>query len=216
MPTELSLLERMDAEIAAARQKIADQQKERVNQYQQRQQRLATLEKTLDELRDLWRPPLEALASRFADRVKVTPTIDIGSRRATFEFQSELARINLRFSAVTDDDVRNIIFLYDLEILPILMKFDSHKELRFPLASVDRAALSRWIDDQIINFVKTYLSLHDISYYLQDHLVEDPIAKVKFPKFAAAAKLERKGKTIYFIGEETRREFEQQESAKPE
>ena len=53
-------------------------------------------------------------------------------------------------------------------------------------------------------------------YYLKDHMVEDPIAGVKFPKFAAAATLERGGKTYYFIGEKTRGEFEKQgETAAP-
>jgi YHS domain-containing protein len=37
-------------------------------------------------------------------------------------------------------------------------------------------------------------------------MVEDPIAHVRFPKFAAAT-LEWQGKTYYFVGEETRREF---------
>ena len=39
-------------------------------------------------------------------------------------------------------------------------------------------------------------------------MVEDPIAKVRFPKFAAAAKLEQNGKTFYFIDESTLREFQ--------
>ena len=43
-------------------------------------------------------------------------------------------------------------------------------------------------------------------------MVEDPIAKVRFPKFAAAAKLEQNGKTIYFIDELTLREFQKRTS----
>jgi YHS domain-containing protein len=44
--------------------------------------------------------------------------------------------------------------------------------------------------------------------YLKDHVVVDPIAEVRFPKFAAASTLEREGKTYYLVGEEKRREFE--------
>jgi YHS domain-containing protein len=44
-------------------------------------------------------------------------------------------------------------------------------------------------------------------------MVEDPVAKVRFPKFAAAAKLEQDGKTIYFIDESTLHEFEKRTSA---
>jgi YHS domain-containing protein len=39
-------------------------------------------------------------------------------------------------------------------------------------------------------------------------MVEDPVAKIRFPTFVAGATLERDGKTLYFISEETRREFE--------
>jgi YHS domain-containing protein len=42
-------------------------------------------------------------------------------------------------------------------------------------------------------------------------MVEDPIAHVSFPKHAAVATLEWQGRKFYFVGEETRREFEKQQ-----
>jgi YHS domain-containing protein len=42
-------------------------------------------------------------------------------------------------------------------------------------------------------------------------MVEDLIAHVSFPKYAAATTLECQGRKFYFISEETRREFEKQE-----
>ena len=132
----------------------------------------------------------------------------------SFKFKSELASIDLRFAVAPDADVRNLIFTYDLQILPILMKFDSHDEIEFPLDAVDKAALGKWIDDRIVDFVKTYLSLHENQYYLKGHMVEDPIAKVQFPKYAAGATLEVGGKTHYFIDESTLREFQQKQAAK--
>jgi YHS domain-containing protein len=45
-------------------------------------------------------------------------------------------------------------------------------------------------------------------------MVEDPVAKVVFPKFAAAASLEHEGKTLYFIDEATLQEFEKTTSAR--
>jgi hypothetical protein len=203
-----SLTDRIDAEFTAANQKIAEIQKQGVQQFEERRQRLETLEKTLEDLKGVWGPRLEALGKRFADKVKVTPSVNAGRRQATFQFQSELARIELRFSVLTDEDVRNLIFQYDLNVIPIMMKFDSHDELRMPVEKIDKGALAKWFDDRIISFVKTYLALHQDNHYLKDHLVEDPIAKVRFPKYAAGAKLDWKGKTVYFLGDETRRQFE--------
>jgi YHS domain-containing protein len=118
-----------------------------------------------------------------------------------------------RLSASTDHDVCKLVLDYNLEILPSLMKFDSHQQAEWPLDAIDRQAIANWVDDRLVDFVKAYLALHENEYYLKDHMVEDPIAGVRFPRFAAAATLERDGKTYYFIGEETRHEFEAQQAA---
>jgi hypothetical protein len=142
----------------------------------------------------------------------VTPSIEASRRQASFQFQSEVARIKLRFSAFSDDDVRNLVFRYDLDILPILMQFEAHSELQLPLDDVNRETLAAWLDDRIVAFVKTYLELHQNNYYLKDHLVEDPVARVRFPKYAAGDKLEWKGETLYFLGEATRQQFEREQT----
>jgi hypothetical protein len=144
----------------------------------------------------------------------VQPQVEPGRRSAKFKFKSELASVDLRFAVAPDADVRNVVFTCDLQILPILMKFDSHDEISFPLDAVDKKALGQWFDDRIVSFVKTYLSLHENQYYLKGHMVEDPIAKVKFPKYAAGATLEQGGKTVYFIDESTLREYQQKQSSK--
>ncbi|MFO0918440.1 MAG: hypothetical protein U0872_09015 [Planctomycetaceae bacterium] len=203
-----ALLNRIDAEFKAVDEKLKKFQSQQVQEYAGRKQRLGQLDQTFAQLGAIWQPRLQALADKFGDRVKVTPHVTPSARDATFKFQSNLARIVLRFSATTDEDVRQLILAYDLEILPILMKFDSHAELAVPLDQVDPQVIGDWVDDRIIAFVKTYLSLHENDLYLKDAMVEDPIAKVRFPKFASAARLERDGKTYYFIGDETRREFE--------
>lgn len=208
MPDAATLIERIDAEFSSLSDRIKGAQAERLQEHRERQQRLATFEKELEALPALWKPRLETLLQRFGDRVKVTPHLAASSRAATLEFQSDLARIRLRLSAATDHDVRRLILNYDLEIIPVFIQFDSHKQAEWPVEAIDRQDVAAWIDDRIVDFVKTYLSLHTNEHYLKDHMVEDPIAAVRFPKYAAAATAERSGKTYYFISEETRREFE--------
>jgi YHS domain-containing protein len=91
------------------------------------------------------------------------------------------------------------------------MRFLPHDELEFPLEKVDTDAAAKWIDDRIVEFVRTYFSMGENEIYLKDQMVEDPIAHVQFPKQAAAAVLDWRGQKFYFIGEETRREFEKQQ-----
>lgn len=210
MTATSDLRDRIDAEFAAAETREKQFMSRREQEFQHRQQRLAVLEHLLTDLPAIWRPKLEALAVKFGDIVKVRSTIEPEGRSGTFDFSSELATIKLRFSAAPDAEVRNLVVSYDLDILPILMKFERHNDISFPLDAVDKDALARWLDDRIVDFVKTYFLIHENEYYLKDHTVEDPIAKVRFPKYAAGATWEVRGTTYYFINEITCREFQQQ------
>jgi YHS domain-containing protein len=210
-----SLVNRIDAEFATLEDRIKRAQAAQLQDYQGRQERLAMFEKRLEQLSSVWRPRLEALLARFGDKVHVTPTLNASSRTANLEFQSELARVNLRLTASTDRDVRNLVLEYRLEILPILMQFNSQDRAEWPLDAIDEQAIANWVDDRLVDFVKTYLTLHENQYYLKDHLVEDPIAEIKLPKFAAAAQLDWEGKRYYFISEETKREFQERQGAVP-
>jgi hypothetical protein len=198
------LLDRIDAEFAAAENRAQQFKAEQVEQFEARKKRLESFDQLLERMQEVWRPKLEAFATKFGKLVDVRPTVEPGRRSATFAFKSELAKIDMRLSVSPDPDVRNVVFSYDLEIIPILMKFDSHDEIEFPLDAVDNAALDKWLDDRLVSFVKSYLAIRENQYYLKDQMVEDPIAKVKFPKFAAGATLEVIGMSLYLIDEESR------------
>jgi YHS domain-containing protein len=182
-----------------------------VQEHTERQKRLAQLGNVFDQLRDIWKPRLELLVQKFGDRVQTTPRIVPSTREVSFNFQSRLARVRLRFSATTDRDIQKVILSYDLEIIPVLMRFKPHDEVEFPLNAVDKEAVAKWFEDRIVDFVQTYFSMGENEIYMKDQMVEDPIAHVRFPKVAAATTLEWQGQKYYFIGEETRREFEKQQ-----
>ena len=207
MPDVNSLGRRIDAEFTAAAEKIRQFQIEKVGEHKARQKRLERLGRIFEELRDIWRPRLELLADKFKDTVKVTPKLSPSRREAVFEFRSSLAHVYLKFSAHTDWEVRTVILSYDLKILPALMQFTPHAGVEFALGAVDKNAVAVWIDDRIVEFVQAYLSMNDNEAYLKEHMVQDPVALVRFPSFAAAATLEWNGQKYYFLAEETRREF---------
>jgi hypothetical protein len=215
MPDINSLASRIDAEFSAVEEKVKKFQVEQVEEQKQRQKRLEQLGGVFDQLRDVWRPRLELLVKKFGDRVQATPRVVPSSREVTFDFQSRLARVRLRFSASTDREVQKVVLSYDLEILPILWRFKPHDEVEFPLNAIDQEAAAKWIDDRIVDFVQTYFSMGENEIYLKDEMVEDPVARVRFPKAAAAAGLKSRGQKFYFISEETCREFEKQQGIGP-
>jgi hypothetical protein len=202
-----SLSSRIDDEFAAVEKKVKDLQIERLQEYRERRKRLQHLDQVFQKLAEAWKPRLDTLLQKFGDRVQVTPQLAPSSREAAFEFQSKLGRVRLRFSASTDRDVTKVILGYDLEIIPVFFRYQPHAELEFPLDAVDEAAAARWVDDRIVEFVRAYLSMREHDLYTQENMVEDPVAHVRFPDFAAGATLEWQGKKYYFIGDETRQEF---------
>ncbi len=203
-----ALLGRIDAEFARSKSKVEKLREQKLEEYQGRQERMALFERACDTLKGVWGPRLEALKKAFGERVQVSPHADAGRRQATFSFTSSLAKITLTFTATTDLDVRKLVLEYSLEILPMLMSYPDKARIEQPFDRIEADAIGSWIDDRIVDFVKTYLSVHDNEFYLKAHMVEDPVAHVRFPEFAAATTLERGGKTLYFIANRTREEFE--------
>jgi YHS domain-containing protein len=205
-----SLASRIDAEFSAVEEKVKHFQAEHVEKHKQRQTRVEQLGKVFDELGSIWKPRLELLMKKFGDRVKTTPRIVPSTREVTFDFQSRVARVSLKFSAFTDRDIKKVILGYDLSIIPVFMQFNPHAEVEFPLNAVDKEAVAKWIDDRIVEFIRTYFAMGENDIYLKDYMVEDPVAHVRFPKIAAATTLEWQGQKFYFIGDETRQEFAKQ------
>jgi hypothetical protein len=203
------LVRRIHQEFENSEQKLKAFRAEQVEQHHARQDREDQLERIFDQLAGVWQPRLEALAKEFGDRLELTPAVEPGRRQASMKVKSPLATIRLRFSASGNSDVTQLVLAYDLDILPILMEIERHAEVSFPLDEVDPQMVGDWLDDRIVGFVKTYLSLSENEYYLKDQMVEDPIAGIRFPKIKAGATRKRDQDTLYFISEETAREFDQ-------
>jgi YHS domain-containing protein len=202
-----SLSSRLDDEFGVLEKRYKSTHAEALREWRERRQRIQQLDKVFETLGEAWKPRLAMLLKKFGDRVQVMPRLTPSSREAAFEFQSNLARVRLRFSATTDRDVRRVILGDHLEIVPDFWRYQPHAELEFPIGAVDEAAAARWVDDRIVDFVRAYLSVAESELDAQEHMVEDPVVHVRFPDFAAGATLEWQGQTYYFVGEETRQEF---------
>ena len=208
-----NLAKRISVEFSSAAERDKELLGGQMQDVKEPQNRLEELGKVFEELREVLRPRLELLRREFGNRVQVTPRIVPSMRDATFYFQSSLAHVELRFKASTDRDFQRLILSYLLEITPAVVHYRPYAQVEFPLNAVDKAAATTWIDDRIIEFIQTYLSTGEPELCPKDQMVEDPIARIRFPKFAAAATLERKGEKFYFVSEETRRKFEAEQQA---
>jgi YHS domain-containing protein len=201
------LIARIDGALSAVKDKASKQQQERLMDFQERQRLLKEYETAQTKVVEAVKPRLQALATRAGERVKVTPSVTQTRRAATFEFKSSKALILLTVSVMPDQKVQNLVVECDLKVVPVLWKFDAHSEFSTPIKTPDMAGLVKWIDDRIVAFVGLFIEIHEGDLFDKAEMVEDPIAKVSFPKFAAGATLEQGGKTYYFIDESSKTEF---------
>jgi hypothetical protein len=201
------LARRIDAALTGVKQKAQQQMQQRLQEYQERQGLLKEYEKAQAKVVEIAKPRLEALAKLAGERAKVTPSVSQTRRSATIDFQSAKAKIALTFSVAPDQAVRNAVVEYELKVVPILWRFDAHSEFRTPITKVDADGLATWIDDRILDAVKLYIEINEGELFEKAEMVEDPVARISFPKFAAGAMLEHGGKTLFFIDETTKAEF---------
>ena len=204
------LAKRIDAAFSGVKAKASELMQQRLQEHQDRQALLKEYEKAQAKIVEIAKPRLEALAGRAGERVKVTPAVSQTRRSATFEFKSAKALINLTFSVAPDQNVQRAVVESDLKVVPVLWKFDSHSEFSTPIANVDAAGLTRWLDDRILSFVDLFILIHEGELFDKAEMDEDPVAKVSFPKFAAGATLDHGGQTHFFIDDKTKAEFARQ------
>lgn len=213
-----ALINRIDQEIAAevGRQKTGWAELQLANRG--RASRLQRYETEAKHIIELVKPRLDAFIGRFKAVVKAEPLVRQHTRAVNLTFAATVANVTLRFEVFPDRDVDHIRLECTQEIIPVVVRYDKQSVLEFPLGGVQDEAVVRWFDDRIIAFVKAYIDVvrqdAALREQLKDQFVEDPVARIRFPKYLASSTLERDGQTYYFVDEETRREFEKRPAAK--
>jgi YHS domain-containing protein len=219
MTDTTALSNRIDQEIAAeaGRQQERDWTKLMLAN-RDRGLRLQRYESEAEHIIQLLIPHLQVFIERFKAVVKVEHGVYQHTRALNLIFAATVAKVTLRFEVFPDEDVNHIRLECTQEIIPVMDRYDKQSVLEFPLGGVQDGALVQWFDDRIVAFVQAYVALvrqdAALREQLKDEFVEDPVARIRFPKYLASSTLERDGRTYYFVDEKTRREFEKQPPVK--
>jgi YHS domain-containing protein len=206
-----------ELEVEVQRQKAAWTEVARVNR--ERAPRLERFDAVATRVIAQLKPRLEAFIERFQPVVKAEPSVREHTRAMHLTFSATIAKVTLQFEVFPDREVKNLRLECTQDFIPAFVPYDKQAFVEFPFEAVPDDAVVQWFDDRIVAFVKAYIALirqdSEFQEHLKDVLVEDPVAKIRFPRFLAASTLERDGQTYYFVDEETRREFEKTPAAKP-
>jgi YHS domain-containing protein len=167
---------------------------------------------------ELLKPRLAAFIERFKAVVKAEPSVREHTRAMNLTFAATVAKVTLRFEVFPDQDLSHVRLECTQEIVPMWVPYDKQSVLELGLDAVQDDPVVQWFDERIVAFVKAYLALvrqdAALKEQLKDQLVEDPVTKIRIPKYLATSTLERDGRTYYFVDEDTRQEFEKQPAAK--
>lgn len=212
----------MDApsELQSRLNAVFDEAQSRISEFQQKagretialKERYAKFEEIRTRLREtIFLPRLKVLQERFPDG-KMTPmrSRDIGAVVFSIGRTVDVpASVEVHFHFRHDGRVENVILEYELHIRPAFTDFERSARFETPLLEVNDAAIAQWMDDRIVQFSQTYLSLRFVNEYQKEVLVTDPVAQVRFPKGFAKATREHGGETLYFASEESVELFDQ-------
>jgi YHS domain-containing protein len=207
-----ALINRIDQEIAAEGERQKGDWAKLMLANRERGLRLQRYETEAKQIIELVKPRLNAFIERFKAVVKAEPMVREYTRAVNLTFAATVAKVTLRFEVFPDQDVNHVRLECTQEIIPVVVQYDKQSVLEFPLDGVRDDAVVEWFDDRVVAFVKAYIAVvrqdTALREQLKDLFVEDPVAKVRFPKYLASSSLERDGRTYYFVDEDTRREFE--------
>ena len=115
--------------------------------------------------------------------------------------------MELSFRVGHDGHFENAVLDFRLQILPILITFDSDDQLVIPIDQPSDDAIAAWIDDKLVGFTQTYFQVYFHDEYQKSNLELDPVMKVQFPKTYATGKKEFQKRTYYFYTKESLERF---------
>ncbi len=218
-PLPEQLIERLAAEVAAAKERIHVLQTEAAKAFVGQEKRFMRFLALADRIHAILRPRIDAFAevNVFKD-IKQNVSLELrGPEGRGFHGRTTtltvppsdvcLARVELSFRLGHDGPIENAIMDYRLGILPIFIKFESHDQLLIPIDNPSEVAVAAWIDDKLVQFTRTYFEMYFAEQYHQGSFEMDPVMNVRFPRAFAAGTKEYQGRTYHFFTEESLQAF---------
>ncbi|MHC4136558.1 MAG: hypothetical protein ACYTDU_03345 [Planctomycetota bacterium] len=202
----MNIEERIDAELAAAEDRLSKVRGKAAADFENLAERyqhfVEIAEKILSDPRAGY---LRKLAERFDNAEFARSETRIGFfGELRFRYTAQFpASVTLSLALTHDSTVRNVFVTYDVEILPIFMNYERHDEISFPVDAFDFDQVFAWVDDKIVQFVRTYMELQFAEQYQKENLVTDPVVGVRFSKIHAHAQEAYHGTTFFFLTEDS-------------
>lgn len=151
------------------------------------------------------KPRLEQLAAEFPG-IQHEVKRDIDGANLTLSFprtQERSALVEVVLTISHDDAFKQVLFGYELRIIPVFMEFEKFSKLTLPLDGLMPEQVAAWLDERLLAFMKTYLNMQFVEQYQRDNMATDPVLNRRFPSNLAAGTIEHKGTKYHFASAES-------------
>jgi YHS domain-containing protein len=198
------------------REQFAASEERRHTEHEQRRQRLRELEERLGRytnladrlVNEIIRPRVGRLAGYFEN---AHPFQDRNSRHGcayVFERTPRFpATATLEMGVTRDGQAQTLEVYHEMTVVPADGALPRPDRLVLPLADVDEARITAWVEEKVLAFLEAYLRLETADAEQAENLVTDPVCGMTLDKARAPAQMEHQGTVYYFCVEECRRRF---------
>jgi len=131
---------------------------------------------------------------------------DIDGAMLTLSFPrtpERAALIELILSISHDDSFKQVMFEYELRIIPVFIEFEKFSKLMLPLDGLKTDLVAAWLDERLLAFMKTYLNMQFVEQYQRENMATDPVLNRRFPSNLAVGTIEHKGSKFQFASAES-------------
>lgn len=156
------------------------------------------------------KPRLEEIAAQVPG-VQHDLKKDLDGANLTLSFprtKERAALVEVILSISHDDAFKNVLFGYELRIIPVFMEFEKYSALTLPLDGLKTDQVGAWLDECLLGFMKTYLNMQFVEQYQRENMATDPVLNRRFPCNLAAGTIEHKGTKYQFVSAESKQMFE--------
>lgn len=152
-------------------------------------------------------PRLRALGSLFANATEARRS-EPDHRTWWYGYSERFpASAKLDVSVSHDECVETLILNYEVRITPAFVKYDRFDRISIPLAAHDATKLADWVENRLVGFLHTYMSLGTSDRDQSEGLATDPVCGMRVSKQRAAAQHDYAGHRYYFCSLACREEF---------
>lgn len=158
-------------------------------------------------LQEIVQPRLETLGSFFPNACPARK-MEPFHRTWWFGYSERFpASTKLDLYAAHDDRAETFQLEYEVLIVPVFIKYDRFDRFEASLDQFDDRRLTEWLEDRLIGFVHTYLSLGTSNRDESEFAATDPVCGMRVRKETEAGYYDHAGHRYFFCSESCRDEF---------